>query len=410
MKKQILLIAALVLMGSVFLNRTDGHTYSNNAPANRTGAPGHQECSGCHGNISPMISNIGFLDPTGAMEYVPGTTYDMEVTIGAPTQNIYGFSMVSWDANNSSVGTWIASGSNTNVDGSGEYIEHQMAPSNQGSNFTYTFQWTAPAAGTGDVTFYAGMVAGNGNGSTSGDGGKSESLTITEAAPMSSSVIADLTILLEGAYLGNGEMRTDGNMFIPLSSPYSDAPYNAPPAMATSGVPSNAVDWILVEVRGGTPSPTAPRATVTVLKQSAFLLDDGSIVGEDGNALELAIDDSQSYHIAIRHRNHLDVLSATSIAPQAGMLTYDFTTGEDKAFGVSQMKLESDNSASMFAGDYTADQVIQTTDFDVWQANPAVLNTYTITDGNVDGVVQVTDYDTWFENKAKIGNHEMSYD
>ena len=34
---------------------------------------------------------------------------------------------------------------------------------------TWTFDWMAPAVGTGDVTFYGAFNAANGNGKTSGD-------------------------------------------------------------------------------------------------------------------------------------------------------------------------------------------------------------------------------------------------
>lgn len=451
MKKQILLIAAFVVIGSVFMNRNEGHTFSTTPPVNRTGAPGQQACSGCHGMISPMLAEIDFMNPDGTMTYVPGTTYDIEVNMGAPTQEQYGFSMIAWDDNNDFTGDWIASGSNTQIYSSGNYVGHDMAPDNVGSSYTYSVQWTAPAAGTGDVTFYAGMVAGNGNGSTTGDGAMSVAVTISEAVAACQDVFvyeevdivppsptdtvandtmviiggcdtfvvtsynllfvtANLNLFLEGPYMDNGMMNTSANMFIPLSSPYSAAPYNAPSAMATSGIPSNAVDWVLVEARSGTPSASSPRATVTVAKESSFLLEDGSIVGPDGNALRFAIDANESYHIAVRHRNHLDVISSTSIMPSNSTLTYDFTSAITQALGSFQLKEMSNNKAAMYAGDYENDHVIQTTDYDSWAVEPAILNSYDPTDGNVDGVVQVTDYDTWFENKAKIGNHELEYD
>jgi len=54
-------------------------------------------------------------------------------------------------------------------------------------------------------------------------------------------------------------------------------------------------------------------------------------------------------------------------------------------------------------------QVIQATDYDFWSNDPAVLEVYQSTDGNMDGVVQSTDYDAWDLNKAKIRISEIDY-
>jgi hypothetical protein len=48
---------------------------------------------------------------------------------------------------------------------------------------TWNFQWTAPAAGTGPVTFYVASNAANNNGSTSGDEIYTDSYTLLESSP-----------------------------------------------------------------------------------------------------------------------------------------------------------------------------------------------------------------------------------
>ena len=90
-------------------------------------------------------------------------------------------------------------------------------------------------------------------------------------------------------------------------------------------------------------------------------------------------------------------------------MSYDFTSGSDQAFGVEQVKATIDGFYVMHAGEYNQDGVIQTTDYDVWQSDPAINNTYNRADGNLDGVVQATDFDTWFPNKAKVGTIEIGY-
>jgi len=132
-------------------------------------------------------------------------------------------------------------------------------------------------------------------------------------------------------------------------------------------------------------------------------LDNGEIIGVDGAPIRfnnLMVGDE--YYFAIRHRNHLSVLTATAVTASTQM-SYDFTTAIDQAFGMEQQKLSIDGQAMMISGDANIDNVIQTTDYDAWVAEPAAIGVYKATDFNLDGIIQVTDYDQWFVNKAKLG-------
>ena len=224
----------------------------------------------------------------------------------------------------------------------------------------------------------------------------------------------DLRVFLEGPYNENtGEMNTMlvDNCLLPVEQPYNVAPWyytGTESAGELSSIPENAVDWVLVEVRSGIPDLISANTTV-VSTVAALLLSDGSIVGADGR--RLLLDNMQTgmeYYIAIRHRNHLDVVSANPII--AGTTTqYDFTTDIAQAFGPQQMNTADDGKAVLFAGDYQPDGIILSTDYDVWFLLPAVNQTYESTDGNLDGVVQATDYDYWFPNRSKVGIIEIQY-
>lgn len=221
------------------------------------------------------------------------------------------------------------------------------------------------------------------------------------------------TILLEGPYVGGGTMGNSLNLngLIPNEQPFSGAPYNyVGTENLQNDVPVNMVDWVLVEARTGTPSLTAPKATVTVEVHPAILMSDGSLFGvnkEPGVRFTNLVA-GESYHFCIRHRNHLDVLSATPVTG-GSFMSYNFASGADKAFGTNQVKAMNDGFFALFTGDYNQDGVIQTTDYDVWQSNPAINNTYSQADGNLDGVVQATDFDKWFPNKAKVGSVEIGF-
>ncbi len=235
-------------------------------------------------------------------------------------------------------------------------------------------------------------------------------ITIDEAAPIQ----ADLKIFLEGAFdTSTNQMKTtlqDLNL-LPLQQPFQSAPYEYDgneQVDSADDLPDNVVDWVLVEVREGTPDLIEAQTTL-VERTAALLLADGSIVNVEGQSLtfdNLVL--GTAYHFLIRHRNHLDIISSQAVAASTQM-QYDFTSDTDQAFGSEQLKELSNGKAAMFVGDYTQDGIIQLTDYDVWVANPAQNNVYQVTDGTLDGVVQNTDSDAWIPNKAKLGTVEIQF-
>ena len=66
----------------------------------------------------------------------------------------------------------------------------------------------------------------------------------------------------------------------------------------------------------------------------AFIEDDGDLVGLDGNALQIPAEDlcGTSYYLVIRHRNHLDIMSAAAVTASGNTFTYDFTTAQAQAY------------------------------------------------------------------------------
>ena len=227
----------------------------------------------------------------------------------------------------------------------------------------------------------------------------------------------NLTVLLEGSYdeVGNimNSMPWEQSAF-PLAQPFNVAPYNY------AGTESIfqwklydylLTDWVLVEARSGTPQVAGEKGTETVETVVGFINIGGQIVDIDGySPLKFrTLDLTQTYHFCVRHRNHLDVLTATAF-PVNEDVNYDFTTSVDQAFGSGQQKWNNDGTkALMYVGDFNQDGIIQISDFDAWKASPAQLNVYSPLDGTLDGTVQVTDYDVWLPNKAKIGVVEIGF-
>ncbi len=172
------------LMAVVLMSNSAGR--ATVAGEDTTGSPlGNRTCgtAGCHSSNSFTVNMVVELkDEDGAVvdKYKPGVTYDVQLTnnaSGSPAS--YGFQMVSLvDADNSGANEWETTTNKAKTVDLGDvtYVEQTGPdPSN-----TVDLKWTAPAAGTGDVTFYAVGNAINGNGNTNGDGVGTTTLSLTE--------------------------------------------------------------------------------------------------------------------------------------------------------------------------------------------------------------------------------------
>jgi hypothetical protein len=150
-------------------------------------------------------------------------------------------------------------------------------------------------------------------------------------------VAINTKVLLGGAYnTSNGLMSDSLRLYnlIPLSNPYTSAPYNTlftntisnASATITSSVLSvtgnNAiVDWVLVELRN---KSNAAQVLQTV---AALIQRDGDIVTTDGSsAVRFTGLQADDYYIAVRHRNHLGIMSAAAIALSNTTTYIDFSS------------------------------------------------------------------------------------
>lgn len=135
---------------------------------------------------------------------------------------------------------------------------------------------------------------------------------------LSSSV--DLKVFLEGPYLESlNAMHTDLNdlnLDIAVGQPYHEPPYNYKGGKFVSQVIATMVDWVLVEARIGEPQLSGTPGTTTIETKAGIVLANGSIVGSDGiSPLQFFyLEENTDYYFCIRHRNHLDFLSADAIS------------------------------------------------------------------------------------------------
>ncbi len=161
-------------------------TSSGGAPLGFSSAPGDSDCTSCHGGITvnsgPATRSLTF-NGAAASSYVPGQTYNLSLTVSRATRNKYGFQLKVEDAQGGNAGTLISTTNRTwaqqgylNQSGSGN-------TSTISGTITWNFQWTAPALGTGPVTFYFSSNAANNNGGTSGDEIYTDAISLLESSP-----------------------------------------------------------------------------------------------------------------------------------------------------------------------------------------------------------------------------------
>jgi hypothetical protein len=147
-------------------------------PAARTGAPGELLCSDCHSG-NTVNDGVGAvrIDAIPAA-YTPNQTYVLTAVVLRPGQLRWGFELTALkNSDNTMAGTLTSTSAFTRTqDFAGKtYISHTtLNPPNDGTFSgspagSWTFTWTAPAAGAGTVTFYAAGNAANGNGTQFGD-------------------------------------------------------------------------------------------------------------------------------------------------------------------------------------------------------------------------------------------------
>jgi type IX secretion system substrate protein len=123
--------------------------YPGGSPAGYTGSPGDgKDCTQCHGGTSTFVDNwITSNVPDNG--YVPGTTYDISVTVSGSGDK--GFLLSPQNLTGDQLGILVA-GPQTKLVGVTKYITQTTGSSSNPK--TWQFQWTAPETGTGDVVLY----------------------------------------------------------------------------------------------------------------------------------------------------------------------------------------------------------------------------------------------------------------
>ncbi len=158
-------------------------SYTNGSPGGRTGSPGDggATCTQCHyGNAQVQGGLISTTIP--ASGYVPGETYTITVTANMNGISKYGFELTAESTGGAKKGTFtITDPARTKKVNSGTAVTHKSGGTAASGNIiSWSTDWTAPAAGTGQITFYTALNAANNNGSSSGDHIYKDMFTVSE--------------------------------------------------------------------------------------------------------------------------------------------------------------------------------------------------------------------------------------
>ncbi len=220
-------------------------------------------------------------------------------------------------------------------------------------------------------------------------------------------IVLSVTILLQGPYNPSTGLISDNlvrSSLLPLTEPYTGLGYThinggggesvSPTVLTTTG-PTSVVDWIFLELRN-------PTTLVDILEtRSALLLANGKIVDLDGvSPVRFNNSTNNSYYVAVRHRNHLAVMT-----PGALSLTNTVTTAHDFTNGSSFGNINGDAQKSLgggkfglFEADFNGDEQINAADRSIaW--NSRNLTGYRVDDSSFNGVCDAAERSQCWNNR-----------
>jgi hypothetical protein len=229
-----------------------------------------------------------------------------------------------------------------------------------------------------------------------------------------------LTVFLQGPYsTSNHNMNNTLATVLPLGSrsdntkfpnqqPYNGAPWNYSGSENIATIPSNVVDWVLVDLRHAS-SPANAHTSSSLGKQAGLLLKNGSIVALDGlSAIQFTnlASYSDNLYPVIYHRNHMPIIAGNAATKDANQIvTYNYSTSSSQIYGGANGCIQVDSSPvrwAMMAGDASNDGAIFLNDMNTyWIPFSGYMGNYLLGDFNMDANVFLNDINTyWIPNSG----------
>jgi hypothetical protein len=213
---------------------------------------------------------------------------------------------------------------------------------------------------------------------------------------------------LQGAYNTTTNVMdnylTASNLF-PTAQPYSNFTHlgsggeSTTSAILTANNGNNSiVDWIFLELRSKNNPATRLYTRVGLLQK------DGDIVDMDGvSPISFSGATADNYYIAIRHRNHIGVRTANTVALSNTPVSLNFTNNSIALNGATPTVFVATNTYAMVSGDSNRDGSIDAFDTIVWEQQNGLFDDYlNNADYNLDGSVDAFDSILWELNNGKF--------
>lgn len=191
--------------------------------------------------------------------------------------------------------------------------------------------------------------------------GEVEDYTVNIIDNNSTNITLNVKGNLQGPYnstqnLMNDDLRQKG--FIPLKEPYNAIPIfqhngseQTTQAVLNQTGTNAIVDWVLLELRSKTNS------SQIVASRAALIQRDGDVVDVDGiSSVNFPIP-ADEYYVALRHRNHLGVMTNQSIAIGSETVV-DFQTSTTSTWGLNAQKNLIGTKMGLWAGNSNSDTEI----------------------------------------------------
>ena len=171
--------------------------------------------------------------------------------------------------------------------------------------------------------------------------------------------LLNVSAFLQGAYdASTGLMRDDlrQQAYLPIESPYfaqTQVTEELNPALLARSDDTAPVDWVLIELRDKTDK------TKIVATKSALIQRNGQVIDPQTGSQTLSWDTvaAGDYFVAIKHRNHLGIMSNNTVALGTSVVTLDFTNPSLEILGTHSRLIVGDK-ALMWAGDSNQDGVL----------------------------------------------------
>lgn len=204
--------------------------------------------------------------------------------------------------------------------------------------------------------------------------------------------------------------KVTANVRVYLQGPYIAAADTMATTLKTSGtlathfvstpIPATAVDSISIELRDSSKASASTKRFFA----PAWLLSDGTIrsfTDTSKSYVELPDTVSGYFHIVVRHRNHLAIMTPDSISCEGGASpgVWNFSTGQSQAYGTNPLKLLGTKYA-MLGGDCNGSGSNTATDRLSWQTNNGTAG-YKGPDLNLSGLVTAADRLLWQLNNGR---------